>query len=214
MERYLANRESKRRGWYSYTELNILLCYKDFAFIKDFLSVRRTLHLLFKIFGLYLILIAFLFFQCYFMCCLSYVASVLSMIGLGLLTIQMKDIIIDNISFDTLNYESALSPSSCSSVPATYNVINDQRVNLLGNDSEVSDDVSLESHDLCNSELFDSENSCDNSSFACCFSNVSSERFFLTIKLPSTHREILRMLYQSKKSNIIKKKSLVFTKFA
>lgn len=43
MERYLANQEGKRRGWYSYTELVILMTERNFSFLKELLKVGINL---------------------------------------------------------------------------------------------------------------------------------------------------------------------------
>lgn len=212
MEKFLASQEGRRRGWYSYTELNILLCDKNFAFIKDFLSVRHYVILISTppTYNLTIVRI----FQCYIMCCISYTASILSMIGFGLLTLQIKDIIVNNVSLDLFNAESVLSTSCTSSVANTFNATSAPIHTTFDNSTDISDELLPEEIDLCGVKSFGAEKGCDNSSSSCCFSNISTERFLLTIKLPSTYAEILQMLERSKKSSVIKKKSLVFTKYA
>ncbi|XP_065226977.1 protein CNPPD1 [Planococcus citri] len=187
MEKYLANQEGKRRGWYSYTELSILLCFKDFEVVKDMLT-------------------------CYLMCCISYTASVLSMIGFGLLAIQVRDIIMNNVSFNGLISESGLSTTCCSSASNTTDITNPPFA-AFSNASEISDDLLTDEIDSCDLKTLSTENSCDNTTCSRCFSNVTSERFYLSVKLPLTYTEILNLLQRNKKSNVIKKKSLIFTKY-
>lgn len=187
MEKYLANQEGKRRGWYSYTELNVLLGHKDFEVVKDMLAY-------------------------YFMCCISYTASVLSMIGFGLLAIQVKDIISSNVSLFGMNVESVLSTTCCSSVSNTTNILNTPLGAAFGNTSELSDDLNPDEINSCYLKTLDEELGCDNTTCNRCFSNTFSERNFFTVNLPLTV-EILNLLRRSKKSNVIKKKSLIFTKY-
>lgn len=39
VERYLANQEGKRRGWYSYTELDILITVHELSALKELIKV-------------------------------------------------------------------------------------------------------------------------------------------------------------------------------
>ncbi|XKL68574.1 hypothetical protein PGB90_004065 [Kerria lacca] len=169
VEKYLANQEGKRRGWYSYTELNILLSIYELSVLKEL--IKQSMF-----------------------CITCYTSAVLSLIAASLLAIQVKHLFFNYIVYIVMNESSlVVTTIPCSFINTTTSINNNLVYNF--NQTKIYTDLILNRNPSKMENNY--KNIYDNSFLACYYSNLSSETHSLKMEIAS-YKWIMQFVQNSK----------------
>lgn len=190
IEKYLANRAGKRRGWYSYTELNVLLTGNELLVLKALLKVNNSYFLVIFIFSK---MIALFSFQNSFLCITCYAASILLLISSGLLAIQLKHILLQCVITASYSGPDSL-PSNNLDLPSTSSspeLISDVKLSEANTSNVITTVVPSAEYDKNMSHTLQSA-VCD-SVLSCYFENISFELNYLQVKFAAINWKMRKL---------------------